>query len=79
MKDAWSEKDLKDCAHDGFAFGPRSGVEWRLEIVAVGIFRQKPAGDDAIDDGAIGGRADEFAGCEYPDEIAQKTAKAAGR
>lgn len=78
VKDAWSEKDLKDCAHDGFAFAPRSGVEWRLEIVAIGILRQKPAGDDAIDDSAIGRRVDEFARCEYPDEIRQETAKAPG-
>jgi hypothetical protein len=45
-----SPKDLNDGANHSFPFTPRSRIERRLKILAVGMLRQEPVGDDAIDE-----------------------------
>ena len=72
------KQNLDDGADHGFALGPGSRIERRLEILAIGMFRQEPVGDNAIDESAIVGRIDQFVGRQHPDQVRQKRAKSSG-
>jgi hypothetical protein len=73
-----SQKNLYDSADHGFALVPGSRVERRREILSVGMLRQESAGHNVIDESAIVGGMDQFAGGQHPDQIRQKSAKRSG-